>query len=60
MFFPDSKGWILGVIMVVVIGGFIAVAYMQNFAYPILTGIFMGCFGVAFILFSVAKDREGF
>lgn len=55
MFFPDGKGWILGVIMVVVIGGFIAVAYMQNFAYPILTGIFMGCFGVAFYSFFSSK-----
>jgi hypothetical protein len=60
MFFQEGKGWLLGVVMVVIIGGFIAAAYVQNFAYPLLTGVFMGCCGVGFILFSIAKDREGF
>ena len=60
MFFQEGKGWLLGVVMVVIIGGFIAAAYVQNFAYPLLTGAFMGCCGVAFILFSVVKDHEGF
>lgn len=57
MFFPEGKGWILGVIMIAVIGGFIAVAYVQNFAYPILTSSFMGCCGVAFILYAGARDN---
>lgn len=59
MIFSEGKGWIYVITTVAIIGGFITVAYVLNFEYPILTGFLVGCCCSMFALLSTIVERNG-